>query len=349
MRKPYYLKSRRGWYLKINKGNSQIFLSEDKGEAWKIWKEQHCVENPETAEVVFAVVAEHYLLHALKAVDEKHYKRTSGYLADFCNDCGAVQVRRLKRFHVNRWLQKHEDWGGWAQYAAISAIKRALSWAETEGLIDNNPLAKMPLPSGGRREVLITDEQHSQLMTRQPLSRKGKPRKLAPAEAAFRQVLIALRLSGSRPGTIAKVARENVTADVSAWVMRRHKTSKKTKKPLTVYLSPCLQTLTRILLSRERSGPLFVNARGKPWTTSALVQRMARLRKWLNLPAGTVCYSQRHTYITNALKGGENPATVAELVGHVDLRMLAANYAHLDKEKEHLQQAALRITKGKMA
>ncbi len=341
MREPFYWAKRKAWYVRTADGKSQTKLHEDKKRAFEIWHERQALARPDSPAVILAVIAEQYIRHGVGGLSDKQRRHVCEKLANFCNVCGTKPVCDLKTFDLTSWLDSHPTWGDWARRGAAAAIKRALNWAVEQGLIPSSPLDKAKMPEGGRRETMISDDQHAQLMTRVPLDRKKKPRRPSKTELAFRQVMIAMRLTGARPGTVAAVARENVTPAADAWVMRRHKTAKKIKKPITVYLSPCMQTLTRILLSRPRSGPLFVNSRGKPWTTSALGQRMQRLRKWLKLPAGTVCYSHRHTYITTALtEGGASLSTVAELVGHANVRMIAMHYAHLEQQKSHLRQAA---------
>ncbi len=51
-------------------------------------------------------------------------------------------------------------------------------------------------------------------------------------------------------------------------------------------------------------------------------------------------YSYRHTYTTNALQAGTDPAVLAELLGHGDLKMIVQNYGHLYQRHDHLKQAA---------
>jgi site-specific recombinase XerD len=148
---------------------------------------------------------------------------------------------------------------------------------------------------------------------------------------------------------VAAVAVANVSPHRDAWGMQEHKTRKKTKRPLVVQLSPCLQTLTRILLSVREDGPLLLNSRGKPWTSNAIRCRMKALQEKLGLPEGTVAYAYRHTWTTNAVLNGVDLATVATMMGHRDLRMLMEHYAHLEKQPEHLRQAAAKAMKRRGA
>jgi site-specific recombinase XerD len=107
---------------------------------------------------------------------------------------------------------------------------------------------------------------------------------------------------------------------------------------MIVALSPCLQTLTKIL-SERRDNHLFLNDRGKPWTKDSVALRMRRLRDKLGL-AGVVAYSYRHSFATDALLSGTPIATVAAMLGHSDTKMVAQVYGHLDQHAWHLVQAA---------
>lgn len=159
----------------------------------------------------------------------------------------------------------------------------------------------------------------------------------------WRAFLIALRHSGARPGTIAAVTASHVSPAGDAWIIKKHKTVQKTQQPLVVWLHPCLGTLTRILQHFRPTGPLFVNANGEAWTRNAIRLRMARLRKKLGLPQSIVAYSYRHGYAQRALLSGNDIATVAELMGHRDISMIARHYGHLDQARDHLKKAVAKV------
>lgn len=332
MRKPFYWKSRRCWYVK-GEDRKNIRLDPDEKKAAKLWAEIADADRPESPTAPVDSIVEAYLNHALKTVAETTYDGYSFYLVRFCKLYGTDRVRELKPLHVTRWLDANPGWGVSGQRAAIATVKRCLNWAVDEGLIDRNPLATVKRPPARRREGTITDAEHARMMT--ATDKAGRHR-----WSAFRAVLIALRHSGTRPGMVAAVQAAHVSADGSAWVFREHKTRRKTGKPLVVYLSPCLQTLTRIAEAAHPKGALFRNSQGVAWTTNAIRCRMRQLRRKLGLPAGIVAYSFRHTWATNALVNGLDVATVAELLGHRDVRMIAEHYGHLDKQKEYLKQAA---------
>lgn len=160
-------------------------------------------------------------------------------------------MRDLRPFHVTRWLDAQGRWGTSSRRGAITALKRAMNWAAAERLIVASPLGALLRPKPPRREVLIADAQHSAMMLAVDGRGQGK------RAAAMRPVLIALRHSGTRPGMVAGVTCENVGPDTSVWILPEDKTRRRTGRPLVIYLSPCLQTLTRIAMAaRGGHGPL---------------------------------------------------------------------------------------------
>lgn len=342
MRKPFWWATRQAWYVKSPGGRRNIRLHENEKIAHEMWAEQVAADNLESSQSVVAAILESYLEFARARLSDAEYKRQSYYLALFANQYGMDRVRTLKPFHVTRWLADFPTWGPSSQRAAIGSLKRAFNWAEAEGLLNRNPLASVPKPGIVRREVLVSEDQHAAMMAAVDAGNRSKRR-----GGAFKAVLMALRHSGARPGTIAAVRVEDVAPDFSTWTVAEHKTRKKTGRPLVVYLSPCLQTLTRALAAGRTEGPLFRDSRGRPWTRNSMRLRMQRLREKLGLPAGTVAYSFRHTFATRALTSGTDIATVAELMGHTDATMVARVYGHLAGEKEHLKQAAAKVNRRK--
>lgn len=328
MNTPWFWKARNAWY--VSNGTSQIRLHEDEDEAYKQWHAMREAQNPEMLNAPFAALSESYLEETEDDEPTPWQEQAGGYIADFA-DWSKGPARKIKPADFTAWLDSHAGWGASSRRNATIAIKRVLNWAVDEEYLPRNPLAKVKRPKGRRREQLVPVDTHAAMM--------------AKTQAAFRPFLIALRLSGTRPGMIRTVTAADVSAGGDMWVMRKHKTADKTERPLFVYLPPCLQTLTRILAAARPKGPLFRNRDGDPWTKDAIVCRMKRLRAALELPAGVVNYSYRHTMITNSLLAGNDIATTAELAGHADLSMIAKHYAHLDQAKEHLKSAAARAAK----
>lgn len=238
-------------------------------------------------------------------------------------------MRDLRPFHITRWLDSRPGWGQSTRRGAITAVKRALNWATDEGLIPANPLKAVKKPPVKRRDKVLTPEEQRAIAS-------------APRDEAFRHFVLALRLTGCRPGEVASVTAAEVDLDAGTWTLRRHKSVKKTQRPHVVYLPPELVELCRQLMALRPAGPLFLNSRGKPWSRNSIRCRFRRLRKKLNLDRGVTAYAYRHSYATAGLEAGVPLATMAELLGHADATMLNEHYNHLDQKAAHLREAARR-------
>jgi integrase len=263
------------------------------------------------------------------------YRWYRGFLADFAGALDVATVDALKPHHVTCWADSHATWAsGGSRRAGITAVKRCFAWAVAEGLIPTSPLAHVRRPPVARRETLISDDDH-----RRMLGASSKP---------FRLVLITLRHLGCRPIDVRTVTAADVQLDLGAWVFPvshpANKTGAKTGRPRVVYLTPCITTLTRILLAAHTDGPLYRTHLGRPWTTEAICERFVRLRKKLGLAAGTTAYAYRHTYATEGLVRGVGTATMAELLGHGNVAMIEQHYGHLARKTAHLRDAAVKAS-----
>jgi site-specific recombinase XerD len=52
----------------------------------------------------------------------------------------------------------------------------------------------------------------------------------------------------------------------------------------------------------------------------------------------------RHAFVTDALERGVPIATLAQIVGHRDTKMIAQVYSHLHEKKKHLREAVKKAT-----
>ena len=338
---PFYWKARGAWYVKD--GSSQRRLSTNRTEAFRIWREQN-------AGYTVSQLIELFLRNCRGAVAERTFKAYERYLMRFASEFGEKRAQDVIAFDLADWSNCQPTWGTASRRQAITAVKRCFNWAVSMELLERSAVQAVPKPATERRETVVPDDLHAQLM-RFETTRGGNR-----SARAFRQILIALRHSGARPSTVASVTAENVSTvpavngegkpcEAVVWILRDHKTRKKTGKPLVVYPGGCLQTLTRILMSHRKTGPLFQNSRGQPWSPDAIGARLARCRNQLNLPAGIVAYAYRHSFATAAIKNGVDVATVAELLGHGDVSMIQKHYGHLTDEKQHLLSAAAKAVK----
>lgn len=332
MQKLWYRKFNDWWYVTVREGGRQVQKKLVKGKDKKDLAERlfHRMmldsgQRRLPRDVSFAELADLFL-DACEEETPDSFDWYEHYIQSFI-DSYKGSVRRLRPNHVKAWLKKNPSWSQSTQRQAIVAVKRVINWAYDEGHINKRPLRKLKRPEMARREVLISKADHKAIMKN--------------TDAAFKDFALALRETGARPGEIRAVTIEMVNLDVGVWILPKHKTAAKTKKPRIIYLTPTMVKLTRRLAEKYPSGPLFRNRHGKPWTSNAIRCRMRRLRKKLNLPEGTVAYSYRHNFATDSLERGLPVADVAQLLGHVDLRQMQV-YGHLDQRTQHMRRAAMK-------
>lgn len=348
MRKPFFFTQKKCWYFKDAAGKF-IRLDQDEEKAYELWKILSVpdkLKKVQAANSTLIDIFESFLSEEELELPKVAFDcvKTAGLqmMDKFGHDC---LCSAITKGDVARWLAEEKEgrlrkdktrrkyfWSDSRKRDTGSCIKRVFKWALDNGLIESNPLAAMKLPTPKPRSQLITKEDH-QRMVLDALS--------VDEHRSFGMYLMASRC-GARPQQIRNVTGKNVF-DISGslvWIFEDHKTAKKTKKNLTVFLSPCLQTLTRILKASRGDSHLFTNSNGLPWKRDTVAQRIRRIRKRLNLPEETIAYSYRHTFATDALLAGIDISTVAVLLGHTNSNMVARVYGHLDQHRERLVEAA---------
>lgn len=343
MRKPFYVRSRKCWY--VWHAGRQLRLDADETTAYALWQDLIQAADPGSVTAPVAALAEAYLRHLDRRVREGSITDASltnygRHLVAFCKVLGQRPVRQLRRNDLTQYLAE-KRWSPHKQRTAISVLKAMMQWGVDEELLPRNPFARYPRPKVEPRSHLISQAVHRQMIQATDLGRESQAR-----AAAFRPILIALRHSGRRTGDICQVMVEDTGP--GTWTIHNHKTRHKTGSSQTVYLSPCLATLTEAAKMGRSSGVLFRNHLGQAWTPNAIQRRFRRLRERLDLPAGTMAHAYRHTYITQALVNGVDVQTVAELVGHTDSAMIQQVYGHLAQKRAHLADAARRAASNGM-
>lgn len=343
MRQPFFRKSHNCWYVKDSAGRF-VRLDPNKTKAFDLWHQM--VQSLETQGVHATIlgIAEAWLGAHDGVVSDHVFSKYQRTLLEFCKahqdlkvcDCDKSLVLKWLRLKRPGRLRKDKTRGEPRQWSLATqrdngrVIQRVLKWAVDEGMILRNPISGLRFKSPEPRSTIIDPTAH-ETMIRDCMSQTK--------DRSFALYLIASHC-GARPQQIREVTVAHVIE--GAWVFQHHKTKHKTGRPLVVYLSPCLETLTKILADRYREGPLFRNGRQEAWKKDTVAQRMRRLRIRCGLPPGTIAYSYRHTFATDALLAGNTLATVAQLLGHTSTAMVAKVYGHLDQHREHLRQAAAR-------
>jgi len=271
----------------------------------------------------------------LKHSVEEHAPETAAWhrnlLSPFVERFGKVRVSKLKKAHVKAWITA-KGYNPTSANKAIGALKRAFNWAVEEEHIPRNPIAHVRKPKALVRDRTLTRDERLLI-----LSKIVGP--------AFRTFVNAMTLTGCRPGEVARVTAADVDPERGLWVLKKHKTVKKTGKPRLIPLCPEALELTRGLIEKHPTGPLFINSRLKPWTRNAVRIRFRNLRKRFPELKGIIAYTYRSSFATDALEQGVPDATVAAILGHTNTTTLHKYYARLSGRLDHLKDAAEKATR----
>ena len=154
--------------------------------------------------------------------------------------------------------------------------------------------------------------------------------------------IIALWLTGARPGEIANLPWDSVSSDCSRALLYKHKTAEKIGKPRKIVFPACMETLVKIS-KHFKQGEYVFYSKGEPICIESIGQTLRRMIK--KEGSGLNLYQYRHGFVTRAIVNKVDPLTIAELVGHSSLAMINSYYAHLDQEEQHLLDAVNKVNK----
>lgn len=321
----------RGWYVTV--GRRQIPLGKDEAEARKeyhrILASEGFIKSDGRMKVSELI---HLFLQNSEAVNKpKTVQWHRFFLDSFSKRYGALRVNELKRLHITHWTQEKRK-RPWQQNSirhAMSCVRAAMRFGVSEGYIKEEPV-KFKLPPAVRREKFLSVSEMKFIFTN-------------AGRGGFREVLTALMESGARPSEVCSIEARNVDLEKGIWRLDDHKTQRKTGTKI-IYLSPALLKICRTLCAEHPTGKIFLNSWGKPWTPDNIRLRFKRMKRQ-GLDPKAVPYCLRSGFITDALENGVPIATVAELVGHVDTRMISKFYSKLSTRTEHLRNAVEQATK----
>lgn len=341
MKKPFFWKARKCWYIKDDRG-ANIRLDPIEEKAFDMWERMRSMADYKHQDATVEAIFEGWLaFYEIKASKERYQKAVS-LLSSFANHFGPTRrLRDVTCLELDKWLnskrkrgEKEYTWSVARKRDAAQFVLRAYRWAHLQGWIPASDVLLHRSETPEPRIVLVDRATHEKCVKATRTGRKNR--------RPFGLVLIALWHSGVRPVQIRELTAKHVT-NHGDWVFARHKTGKKTGRKLTVRPSPCLRTLVSILSHSRPSGPLFRSPTGEAWKKDGLVRRFTRMKVELKLDPSLVMYAYRHTFATDALLSGESIPTVAALLGHKDSAMVSRVYSHLEQCHDPMREAASRL------
>ena len=243
----------------------------------------------------------------------------------------SLRVGEIRRIHLSKIEQAMTNrYSPSTLRNTLAIVQQVFSWAVEHELVEVNPLIGYRKPAQRCRTRTISADEFQKLLR---VSAKNRP---------FQRVLIALRLTGCRPGELRNLTWDMVDLEQGLWVIPDHKTitTQRQPRPRVIPLPTPVWQLCHWLhqRSRQQSGNhVFLNAHGQPFSRGCLAHAMSRGRQRAGLgkKAGEsiVLYSNRHTYGTEAA-GKVSDIELAEMMGHTDT-LMTRRYVHMNTGRLH--------------
>ena len=321
MRRPYYRRDRKKWFVKTDDGGSQIYLGETKREAYAAWESMRRQGEPgrwRIADLADAVVAD----AEARGVSKSHARNLKDLLARVAAAFPRHLAADLRPSEVAAWIAR-QPWGNKQKNHCLGAVRAAYRFGVAEGHLTSNPFTSLRMLPTKRVESVVTALDHWRLL----LACR------AWDEVAF---LHLLWLTGARPGEIAAAT----AADVSDGkiTLKHHKTAHKGKRRV-IYLSPEAGKLVAKQVRLHPKGPLVQTREGTPWAKANWISLLRRRSEQAGVDI--TAYAYRRAFAARLIAAGVSIEDVAGLLGNTTTVALRA-YVDLTAQSERLKEAAKR-------
>lgn len=201
-------------------------------------------------------------------------------------------------------------------------LQHLFRFAVRRGYLKEMPFDKLERPRGRRRERIPTAAENQAVEE--------------IADSAFLLVFRALRQSAARPGELAAAEIEHWHRDERLLVIPDHKTIGSTGRPREIGVGRKLEALLKESIGKRTEGPIFLDARGRPWTTEKLSATYRKLRKQAGLRDDLCLYLQRHLHAT-VLTEKVGIEAAKESLGHASITT-TMRYDHPEKARLAINQ-----------
>lgn len=272
--------------------------------------------------IVYLAAERAYSPHTVKA-----YRTDAAALLDYADDVGLTTVESFNLEFLRDWLW-HGSLHGLSKVtlARRSATARSFtSWLKRMGFTSTDPGIRLTSPkTESRLPRVVTESQMSAMFDSLQLRASKDGASQGVRDLAIVEVLYATGIRVS----------ELVGLDVSDVDLNRRTMrvlGKGMKERVVPFGAPAALALDSYL-REQRTGALFLGARGARLTTRAVYRVVADLLRALegSGPAGP--HVLRHTAATHLLDGGADLRIVQELLGHASMGTTQI-YTHVSVER----------------
>jgi integrase len=339
---PWYRKSKRCWYVWFN--GRQRSLGGDKKQAYEEWS--RLTQSGVTTDYTVQQIIQAYWAWAQQQLAESTLERRKPILDSFSNAMRpTLKVSALRAMHVQDWIDakakqkvvvkrgkrgerklSNSPLSPTTVGDYVTLIKGVMNWAVRMGYVDRNPIAAMPRPTARVRQEYVPADLWPRVL------------ELATDEP-FRDYLIVMLSTGARATEIFTFEAQHLNGNRLILPIEK---SKGRRRSRVVYLPDQALAIVKRYANLYPTGALFRNADGDAWTRNAIRCRFRRLRQKLGMP-GLVATTLRHSFTHWRLTSGQDSLTVSKLLGHVDTRMIATRYGHLEANAEFMTAAANQV------
>jgi len=194
-------------------------------------------------------------------------------------------------------------------HGCIRSLKRFFSWLEKEGIIFDNPTARLRLPKlPDRVPKGIAPSDFRKLLA----SCNGSETR----ELRDRAILLFLADTGCRAGEVCSLKVRDLNLDEGIAIVK----GKGRKERMVAMSQRTCEALKAYLKVRPegKGEEVFIGQRG-PLTVSGLGQVMRRLKKKAGVSGPCNPHSFRHSFAREWLMSGGDMASLSELLGHADI------------------------------
>lgn len=229
---------------------------------------------------------------------------------------GKILVEKLRTAHIKQWrntLGGTKSSQNRNHTALVAALNLAVAHRRVNPAVAEQWRAVKKHRNADKRRTLFLDIEQRRAL-------------LEACTGALRDLVEAAMLTGARPGELVRMKRSQFDARTASATFRG-KTGTR-----TVPLSPAATALfKRLAKDKLPAAPMFTRDDGSPWQHSDWDEPLREAAEAAKLPQGVVLYTLRHSFITEALRGGMATLDVARLTG-TSLPMIQAHYGHLVAE-----------------
>jgi integrase len=348
MRKPFYKTSHRAYFWKNDQGKLER-LGTNEADAYLTWERLRNGEAPPTKQpsaapstghssLTVAELMEVYLEWVGRNLSPATHSSYERALRPLKGKFGRVAATEIAPKHLDEIVRekakpkaKGESGRPWSETTCWHFFKATcamFNWALEYKHIPSHDLSKIKnKPECAVRQDWIDQQQMDQLVG-------------ACDDRLLLDLLYVFWDTGARPFEILQSEARHL--DRASRCLRFARSNgdkvkarrKKRDATRTVRLSERAFKIVCNLAGMYPAGPLFRNTNGAPWTHGLLSHRMATLKKRTGIKA--TLYTFRHSFCTRLILDNVNIRQIQELMGHQDLKMIAAVYAHLGGADDQL-------------